>query len=560
MLRLAPVLALALMLGPVAAGLLGTLLPAAGYVPVLGGTAVSLEPLRMLLTQPGIGMSAALSLGTGLVATFGAFAAVILFTAAFEGTRFFRALRRLLSPLMAVPHAAAAFGLAFLIAPSGFAMRLLSPWATGFQRPPDLLIVGDPLGLTMTLGLMAKEIPFLFLMLLAALPQADALRSRRVAASLGYAPVAAWLTTVLPRVYPQIRLPVFAVLAYATSVVDVALILGPTTPPPLAVRLTGWMNDPDLSLRFMASAGALAQLGLSLLAILVWMIGERLAAKLGRRWIESGRRSAAEPLAAALSGTAMVALAGAMLAGLALLALWSVAGPWRFPDPLPHHLTLRAWTMHAHAAGDAIAVTIAIALPVVIVAIALALACLEGETRDGRTIRHRSLPLLYLPLIVPQIAFVFGLQVLFLMAGLHDTLLAVALGHMVFVLPYVFLALSDPWRAIDPRYGHMAGALGASPARTFWRVRLPLARKAVATAAALGFAVSVAQYLPTLLIGGGRISTVTTEAVALAAGGNRQLVGIYALLQMLLPFAAFLLAAAVPGIAHRRRPENEATA
>jgi putative thiamine transport system permease protein len=29
---------------------------------------------------------------------------------------------------------------------------------------------------------------------------------------------------------------------------------------------------------------------------------------------------------------------------------------------------------------------------------------------------------------------------------------------------------------------------------------------------------------------------------------------------MLLPFAAFLLAAAVPGIAHRRRPENEATA
>ncbi|WP_249694487.1 ABC transporter permease subunit [Stappia sp. WLB 29] len=560
MLRLAPVLTLAMMLGPVAAGLLGTLLPAAGYVPVLGGTAVSLEPLRMFLTQPGIGMSAALSLSTGLVATFGAFAAVVVFTAAFEGTRFFRALRRLLSPLMAVPHAAAAFGLAFLIAPSGFAMRLLSPWATGFQRPPDLLIVGDPLGLTMTLGLMAKEIPFLFLMLVAALPQADALRSRRVAASLGYAPVAAWLTTVLPRVYPQIRLPVFAVLAYATSVVDVALILGPTTPPPLAVRLAAWMNDPDLSQRFMASAGAMTQLGLSLFAILLWVCGERLAAKLGRLWIESGRRSAAEELSAALSGAAMVMLAGAMLAGLALLALWSIAGPWRFPDALPHHLTLRAWTMHAHAAEDAIITTVAVALPVVVVAITLALACLENETRDGLTVRHRSLPLLYLPLIVPQIAFVFGLQVLFLTAGLHDTLFAVALGHMVFVLPYVFLALSDPWRAIDPRYGHIAGALGASPTRTFWRVRLPLARKAVATAAALGFAVSVAQYLPTLLIGGGRISTVTTEAVALAAGGNRQLVGIYALLQMLLPFAAFLLAAAVPGIAHRHRAENEATA
>ncbi|MCC4244394.1 ABC transporter permease [Stappia indica] len=560
MLRLAPVLALALMLGPVAAGLFGTLLPAAGYVPALGGETVSLEPLRMFLAQPGIGLSAALSLGTGLAATFGAFAAVVLFTAAFEGTRFFRATRRLLSPLMAVPHAAAAFGLAFLITPSGFVMRLLSPWATGFQRPPDVLIVGDPLGLTMTLGLMAKEVPFLFLMLLAALPQSDPLRSRRVAASLGYAPVAAWLTTVLPRVYPQIRLPVFAVLAYATSVVDVALILGPTTPPPLAVRLTGWMNDPDLSLRFMASAGALVQLGLSLFAITVWIIGERLAVKLGRRWIESGRRSAAEHLATALSGSAMALLAAAMLSGLALLALWSVAGPWRFPDTFPLSFTLRAWTMHGYAAVDAIATTIAIALPVIAVAIALVLASLENETREGRARPRRSLLLLYLPLIVPQIAFVFGLQVLFLMAGLHDTLLAVALGHMVFVLPYVFLALSDPWRAVDPRYGHMAGALGASPARTFWRVRLPLARKAVATAAALGFAVSVAQYLPTLLIGGGRVSTVTTEAVALAAGGNRQLVGIYALLQMLLPFAAFLLAAAVPGVAYRRRRETEATA
>lgn len=560
MLRLAPVLALALMLGPVAAGLFGTLLPAAGYVPALGGETVSLEPLRMFLAQPGIGLSAALSLGTGLAATFGAFAAVVLFTAAFEGTRFFRAIRRLLSPLMAVPHAAAAFGLAFLITPSGFVMRLLSPWATGFQRPPDVLIVGDPLGLTMTLGLMAKEVPFLFLMLLAALPQADPLRSRRVAASLGYAPVAAWLTTVLPRVYPQIRLPVFAVLAYATSVVDVALILGPTTPPPLAVRLTAWMNDPDLSLRFMASAGALVQLGLSLLAILLWMIGERLAARLGRRWIDSGRRSAAEHLAAALSGSAMALLAAAMLSGLALLVLWSVAGPWRFPDTFPLSFTLRAWTMHGYAAADAIATTIAIALPVIAVAIALVLASLENETREGRARPRRSLLLLYLPLIVPQIAFVFGLQVLFLMVGLHDTLPAVALGHMVFVLPYVFLALSDPWRAVDPRYGHMAGALGASPARTFWRVRLPLARKAVATAAALGFAVSVAQYLPTLLIGGGRVSTVTTEAVALAAGGNRQLVGIYALLQMLLPFAAFVLAAAVPGVAYRRRRETEATA
>lgn len=557
MIRLAPAATLVLMLAPVAAGLAGTLLPAFGLVPALGGETLSLEAFRRLAAQPGLGTSVLLSMGTGLAATLGAFVLTILFTAAFEGTYIFRALRALLSPLMSVPHAAAAFGLAFLIMPSGFAMRLLSPWASGATRPPDVLIVGDPAGIAMTLGLMAKEIPFLFLMVLAALPQADPARARRVAASFGYAPVAGWLKTVLPRVYPQIRLPVFAVIAYATSVVDVALILGPTTPPPLAVRLTGWMNDADLSLRFMASAGALLQLGVSLAAIALWIVGERVLAWLGLRWIASGGRRAADRSLAALSGVLMSVLTGALLLGLLVLALWSLAGPWRFPDALPASFTLATWQHHLAAAGAKIGTTLVIGLPVVAIAVTLALACLENETRRSRVLRHRSLPLVYLPLIVPQIAFLFGLQILFLMAGLHDTLVAVALAHMVFVIPYVLLALSDPWRAIDPRYGHVASALGASPGRTFWRVRLPLARRAVATAAALGFAVSVAQYLPTLLIGGGRTATVTTEAVALASGGNRRLVGLYALLQMALPFAAFALAAVIPAVTFRHRKDLE---
>ena len=64
----------------------------------------------------------------------------------------------------------------------------------------------------------------------------------------------------------------------------------------------------------------------------------------------------------------------------------------------------------------------------------------------------------------------------------------------------------------------------------------------ILTAAAVGFAVSVGQYLPTLLIGGGRVETLTTEAVALAAGGDRRLIGVYALMQTLAPFAGFALA------------------
>ncbi len=64
--RLGPPLTILLLAGPVLAGLLGTLLPALGYLPALGGDALSLKPFHVLLAEPGIWHSAGLSLFTGL--------------------------------------------------------------------------------------------------------------------------------------------------------------------------------------------------------------------------------------------------------------------------------------------------------------------------------------------------------------------------------------------------------------------------------------------------------------------------------------------------------------
>jgi putative thiamine transport system permease protein len=146
---------------------------------------------------------------------------MLFLAGSFEG-RTFRWMRRALSPILAVPHAAAAFGLAFLIAPSGLIARALSPWATGWQRPPDLLILQDPMGLAMMAGLITKEIPFLMLMALAALAQIDAPRRMAMGRTLGYAPMAAWFKTVVPALYPLLRLPIFAVIAYASAQIALA--------------------------------------------------------------------------------------------------------------------------------------------------------------------------------------------------------------------------------------------------------------------------------------------------------------------------------------------------
>ena len=553
MLRLVPPLTLLLFLGPIAAGLAGTLLPAFGYLPVLGLTLSPLDPWRMLLAAPGLGTALTLTLTSGLLSAAVSYALAVGLCAAFHDRPWFARLRLMLAPLLAVPHAALAIGFAFLIAPSGWIARILSPWLTGWDLPPALATVADPHALALTAALVLKETPFLLLMMLAALNQVPSHRLMAVSRSLGYGPAVGWLKTVLPLVQKQIRLPLYAVLAYALSNVDMAIVLAPGTPPPLAVQLLRWFNDPDLAMRFPAAAGAVLLCVLVAFVIVLTRGIEALAGWLGRRWIAAGSRGQGGVgirLTAGLGGGLGLCLSVLALLGL---GLWSLAGRWRYPDALPQTLTLSTWMRQSEALALPFWTTLWAGLAAVLIALALVLACLEHEQRRGRALSQRGLWLLYLPLLVPQVGFLFGVQVLLVVARLDGSAVALVWSHLLFVLPYVYLALAAPYRALDARYERTARCLGAGPARVFWRVKLPILLRPILIAASIGFAVSVSQYLPTLFAGAGRYTTLTTEAVSLSAGADRRVVAIFAFAQGALPFLGFALALLLPAWLYRHR-------
>lgn len=552
LLRWAPGFTLALLILPVVAGMIGTILPA--YANNWAG-------LRDLIAWPGLGRAVALSVGTGLGATVASLAITLLLVTSLWGTRAFAWIQQLLAPLLAVPHAAAALGLAFLIAPSGWIVRIFSPWATGWSQPPDLLILNDPYGLSLTVGLITKEVPFLFLMTLAALAQTDTPRRLIVAQSLGAGRVTAFFVAVVPSLYAQLRLPVFAVLAYSMTAVDMAMILGPTRPYTLSAQVVIWMADPMLTGRATAAAGAVLQLGLVALALLLWVAVERMVSPLFQRIVFAGPRGQAiDAPFRLLAIVAALLCSGALALGLAGLALWSVAQLWQFPDALPESLSLRTWMRAGPDLAVTGASTLAIAAMATVVSLGMVLACLEAEHRFSLSPAAGSLWILYLPLLVPQVTFLPGLQHAALISGLEGHWMAVSAAHLVFVLPYVFLSLAPAYRAWDQRFAVAGLALGATPARVFWQIRAPMLLRPILTAAAIGLAVSVGQYLPTLLIGGGRVETVTTEAVALSSGGNRRLIGAYALLQMLLPAIGFGLALLIPSLLFRNRRGMAVTA
>jgi putative thiamine transport system permease protein len=125
--------------------------------------------------------------------------------------------------LLATPHAAIAIGFAFLVLPSGWLARMSSPWLTGWEHPPALVTARDTYGIAFMAGLLLKETPYLVLMMIAASSQVPAVAMVASARSMGYGRLHAWVNIVLPQIHPQIRLPVYTVLAFSLSVVDVAV-------------------------------------------------------------------------------------------------------------------------------------------------------------------------------------------------------------------------------------------------------------------------------------------------------------------------------------------------
>lgn len=160
-------------------------------------------------------------------------------------------------------------------------------------------------------------------------------------------------------------------------------------------------------------------------------------------------------------GAGVLVCTGVLL-GLVSLGVWSVAGLWSYPDVLPDSLSARSWSRHWGNIFDTGITTLLIAVCATFIAVLLTLGCLEAEYRFDFTMSERGVFLLYLPLMVPQTAFLPGLQTLMLSAGLKSGFVPVVLAHLVFVLPYVFLSLSDPFRAWDVRFGTIAAALGRS--------------------------------------------------------------------------------------------------
>ncbi len=530
---------------PIAPGLLGVLISSLGYIPPLAMTEVSANGYAQMFAWHGVQQSLLITLFSAIVSTVLATLFSFAIVQRLWLSRSWHKVESLLAPLLALPHVAFAIGFSFLLAPTGIIARAaftLFGWQTDPSGQP--LLVNDPYGLGLTLALALKELPFLLLMSIPVLQQLKVEQSNQVATMLGYTPAQMWLKVIFPQWLSKMRFAIFAVIAYGVSVVDVALVIGPSNPPTFAVLVWQWFNDPDLALLPRASAGAITLFVLASCLMLLVVGTERLVTRWCNRWQFSGRSGFSLPGLTILGSAVSIAVSI-----VPLLLIWSIAQRWRFPDLVPTQFSLRFWQFEWQGIVPIVLNSVLLAL--VSASLALLLALIAQEYKHSGK-KHLPDYVIALPMLIPQLSMLFGIQVIALYLSGDRFWFWVIWSHIFFAFPFVYLALDGPWKSYDPNYTKAGLSLGKSPLHVLFSIKFRMLLPAIFYAWAVGISVSLAQYLPTLMLGAGRIATITTEAVALSSGFDRRVTAIYALWQALLPLVFFTMALFFSRLTRRR--------
>jgi len=232
----------------------------------------------------------------------------------------------------------------------------------------------------------------------------------------------------------------------------------------------------------------------------------------------------------------LLALGGWAVVPMALLAVVALSGGWRFPTLLGEAPGLSGLTeLGTGPLGAALWTSGGLALASAVASTALGLIAGRALARASGWTRVLGSMCAFLPVATPPLLIGIGLQFSFLSLGLAGTGTGVWLAHVVPATGYTTLYFLGIFTSWDFGIERAARRLGASRAAVLRRVVLPLLRRPLTEAALLGFLVSWAQVPLTLLVGRGRVRSLTVEVLSLLEAGQDPVAAAGALLLVLPP-------------------------
>jgi spermidine/putrescine transport system permease protein len=171
-----------------------------------------------------------------------------------------------------------------------------------------------------------------------------------------------------------------------------------------------------------------------------------------------------------------------------------------------HQFSLNAWA-HPCAVGGMCA---SLGLSLEIGVVATIGATILGTMVAFAVVRHRFRArsainvLLFLPMAAPEVVMGATLLTLFFNVVGPGSLgfWTITIAHVMFSLSYVVVTVKSRLAGMDPTLEKAAADLYATPRQTFLKVTLPLVAPGIAAAALLAFALSIDDYIITVLTAG----------------------------------------------------------
>lgn len=165
-----------------------------------------------------------------------------------------------------------------------------------------------------------------------------------------------------------------------------------------------------------------------------------------------------------------------------------------------------------------------------------------------------------LPIMIPEIILGIAFLALFSALRLPFGELTLVLSHISFCVPYIYITVKGRLSTLDPALHEAARDLGASPARAFLTVTLPLIAPAVVSGSLLAFAMSMDDFVISFFVNGAQTTTLPLKVYSSVKVGVTPAVNALCTVMLGMAFLVVALGQWMNAAGSKRRQRNQAMA
>lgn len=127
--------------------------------------------------------------------------------------------------------------------------------------------------------------------------------------------------------------------------------------------------------------------------------------------------------------------------------------------------------------------------------------------------------MLFLPIIIPDIAMAIMLLAFFVLIKMQLSLTTIIIAHVAFNISFVAVIVRARMASIDPTYQEAANDLYANEWQTFWHITFPLLRPGILGGAIFAFTLSLDDYVVSFFTSGPGSTTLPIRIYGMAKRG-----------------------------------------